>query len=171
MLRLARTAALVATLALPTAALADDAPTASGTVTNIHANRKFGVGFGSGVWASGISAKLFLHDRFAVQAVAGWGWGWGGYNLGADAMLQMPQIWGNGDFGLNWEAGGGAFVAAWGGIGVNAVAGLSLQYKPVPLEFTADIRPTLLIGDFGSYWGRSSGPFDINFGAAARYYF
>ena len=175
MLRLARNAALLATLAVPAAALADDdgstSQAASSGLTNIHASKKFGLGLGGGAYSYGATGKVFLGSGMAAQAFVGLGWG--GFNVGADALYEGKQLWGNGDFGLNWEAGAGAFVSTWGGIGVNAVVGLSLQFRPFPVELTADIRPTFLVGDWGYYRSSPFGavPFDINYGGAVRYYF
>lgn len=174
MLRLARNTALVTALALPTVALAEgDAPAVeSSGVTNIHASKKFGLGFGGGAYTYGVTGKLFLGNSLAAQAFVGLGWG--SINVGADVMYQGKQIWGNSDFGLNWEAGAGAFaMPGWGSyFGINAVVGLSLQYRPIPVELTADIRPTFLIGDWAVYRpGWSNSPIDFNGGGAIRYYF
>jgi hypothetical protein len=177
MLRLARNAALVATLALPAAALADDAPTASassaGGVTNIHSSKSLGVGFGAGAFVSGITAKKFLGDNMAVQGFLGTWFGYS-WNVGADVMYQGKQLWGNSEFGLNWEAGVGAGAYLWSGayagysgveVAVNGVIGLSLQYRPIPVEITADIRPTFFIGS------NMPGFNPFNGGGAVRYYF
>ena len=175
MLRLARNAAVLAALALPAAALADgdgDAPAveSSAGVTNIHASKKFGLGFGGGAYSSGLTGKVFLGNSLAVQAFASFGWYWG-FDVGADVMYQGKQIWTNGDFGLNWEAGAGAFIAPGYGaaIGVNGVVGLSLQYRPLPVEVTADIRPTFTFGSWNAWTGYS--PFYVSGGGAIRYYF
>lgn len=169
--RLALTTALLAALVIPGTALADDefdAPSIPG-VTNIHAKKKFGLGLGGGAYGGGATGKLFLGNTIAVQAFLNTGWF--GFNLGADALYQGKQLWTNGDLALNWEAGAGAFVSTWGGIGVNAVVGLSLQYKPVPLEFTTDFRPTFLVGNWSGYRYGAFGPIDYNYGGAVRYYF
>jgi len=172
-IRIARNAALLATLALPTAALADgEAPAASSSgVTNIHASKKLGFGLGGGAYNYGLTGKVFLGDSMAAQAFLGWGWG--GINIGADALYQGKQLWTNGDFGLNWEAGAGAFISpGWGAaFGVNAVVGLSLQYRPVPVEITADIRPTFLLGNWGGWGNWGGSPLWFSGGGAIRYYF
>ena len=175
MLRLARNTALVAALALPSVALADgDAPSVSSSgATNIHAGKALGVGLGSGAFVSGITAKKFLGDTLAVQGFLGTWFGYS-WNVGADVMYQGKQIWTNGDLGLNWEAGVGAGAYVWTGvyggysgteIALNGVVGLSLQYKPVPVELTADIRPTFFIGN------NMPGFYPFNAGGAIRYYF
>ena len=177
MLRLARHVVLASALAFPVVALADgedstdnSASTASAGVTNIHANKKFGLGFGGGAYSSGITGKVFLNNTLAVQAFASFGWYWG-LEVGADVMYQGKQLWTNGDLGLNWEAGAGAFIAPGFGaaVGVNGVVGLSLQYRPIPVELTADIRPTLSFGSWSAWAGYS--PFYVSGGGAIRYYF
>jgi hypothetical protein len=141
----------------------------SADVTNIHASRKFGLGLGTG-----ISAKYFLNNTLAVQGFAGFYFGLS-TNLGVDVMYQGKQLWTNGDLSLNWEAGGGAGVWLWNAglygaasVSICGVAGLSLQYRPIPLELTADIRPTFVFGNFGGF---GFAPFRMDFGGAIRYYF
>ena len=152
-----------------------DAPAAtegeSQSSTNMHAYRKFGLGLGSGV-TTGITGKYFLNEGLAIQANLGLYFGFSTI-IGADAMYQGKQLWTNGDFGLNWEAGAGASLWVWnaglygfGSLAVNGVIGLSLQYKKIPLELTADIRPTFVFGTFTAF-----SPFQINGGGALRYYF
>jgi hypothetical protein len=172
-----RTASLLLSLAAPAVATATevtDEPTTAATapagVTNIHASKKFGLGFGGGAYSSGVTGKVFLGNTLAVQAFASLGWVWG-FQVGADVLYQGKQLWTNGDLALNWEAGAGAFIAPGYGaaVGVNGVAGLSLQYRPVPVELTVDVRPTLSFGSWSAWAGYS--PFYVSGGGAVRYYF
>lgn len=149
------------------------APAETGVVTNSHASRGLGVGLGGGS-VSGLSAKYFLNNTFAVQGFAGFYFGLASI-LGADAMYQFKSLWSNSDFNLNWEAGAGASSYIWNGglyggatVSLNGVVGLSLQYRPVPLELTTDVRPTFILGDFS---GSGFAPFQIYYGGALRYYF
>lgn len=130
-------------LALPSLAHAGAAHRRSGTV---------GVGLGGGTTGAGLSAKVFLSDASAVQAVAGpWGgWGGGGIGLNGDYLLEMPTIV-EGDMAeLAWNIGAGAGVGIFSrtatlGAGVSGVAGLELAFKPAPIDLVVEYRPTIWV--------------------------
>jgi hypothetical protein len=143
MKRLALLLAPLALLALPSLAHAGASHRRAGTA---------GVGLGGGTTGAGLSAKVFLSDASAVQAVAGpWGsWGNGGLGLSADHLYEMPTI-AEGDaaeLAWNWGAGAGVGIfseTATLGVGVSAVAGLEVAFKPVPLDLVVEYRPTLAV--------------------------
>lgn len=111
-----------------------------------------GVGLGGGTTGAGLSAKVFLSDASAVQAVAGpWGgWGNGGLGLSADYLYEMPTIVEGEAAELAWNVGAGAGVGIFSktstlGVGVSGVAGLEVAFKPVPLDLVIEYRPTLSV--------------------------
>lgn len=159
--------------------------------TNMHTSKTFGLGVGAGGIAAGLSGKLFLGDRFAVQANVGWlplfflprGMDMpfsthldGIFVAGMDGIFLGKQLVSFGFLALNWEAGTGASWlvayaqeegASW--LYANAIVGLSLQLRPIPMEFTFDIRP-------GGLFRLTPGTeerrhFAVLFGTALRYYF
>lgn len=127
---------------------------------------KFGLGLGGSNLANGISGKLYLANDFAVQANVGWWRGWGA-SIGADAIWEMPQLWTNGDLSLNWNLGAGAGLGFYNSTGINVagVGGLGLQISKIPLELTAEIRPTFYLGNelWSGFW--------FSGGGAIRYFF
>lgn len=163
--------ALVGLSAAPAFADSSDS-VASGPVTNIHTSRKFGIGVGGGSFAYGVSGKLFLGNQTAVQASVGSYW-LAGLAVGVDGLFLGNQIWTNGDLSLNWEAGAGADAllgTGWGSamFGAHGLAGLSLQFRPFPLEITTDVRPGFFFVD-SAFAGLSG--FTFFYGGAVRYYF
>jgi hypothetical protein len=134
--------------ALPSLANAGASHRRSGTV---------GVGLGGGTTGAGLSAKVFLSDASAVQAVAGpWGgWGNGGLGLSADYLYEMPTIVEGDVAELAWNVGAGAGVGIYSqsatlGVAVAGVAGLEVAFKPAPLDLVIEYRPTLsVIPDVG----------------------
>jgi hypothetical protein len=150
--------------------LSSVARAASTTDTNLFAQSgRFGLGLGSGTFATGATAKFYLADKLALQGILGLGYGWGfGANINVDVVYEMPKIWGNDVLSINWHIGGGGALALYRGsstgIGIEAVGGPSLQLAKVPLEFVVDLRPTFY---FGSGWNT----FYPGAGSSVRYFF
>jgi hypothetical protein len=154
----------LALLALPMAARAQE--------TSLFAQPgRIGLGLGATDLATGVSGKFFLTHRVALQGIVGFWYGYGrdaGLNIGLDAIVEMPKLWSNDVASLNWNAGGGATFAlfgpgAWGGF--QAIGGLGLQLRPVPLEFVLELRPTFLFGEPPGV------DFFFGVGAAIRFFF
>jgi hypothetical protein len=158
-------------LTLASVAQADESTSYSATPFG-RAGR-FGLGVGTGTLTTGVTGKVYLNDRVAIQALVGLGYGFSagtGVDLNVDGIYEMPKIWGNNVISINWQLGGGAafgFYSGVGhgtGIGIEAIGGAGLQLLRVPLEFVLDIRPTVL---FGSGYNT----FYFGAGASARYFF
>ncbi|MBL8614075.1 MAG: hypothetical protein JNM72_00555 [Deltaproteobacteria bacterium] len=140
--RMARAAAALAALCFSLAA----APA--------HAGRTVGVGLGSSTLSSGVSVKWQAKGGGGMQLVAGpFGNGlyYNGYgnSLGVnlDGLRDMGEIGNLGPIGVGWSLGGGGGVAVGGTLAAAAagVAGLNFELEPVPLEFSLEYRPTLII--------------------------
>jgi hypothetical protein len=142
-------------------------PGVANATTNLLAkDHRIGIGLGGGTFTSGLSGKLFLGERLSAQATAGTWWGYG-LAANAEVLVEMPQITQASVLGLNWYvgAGAGAVVGTSLALAVNGVAGLSAQLTKIPLEITAEFRPTFIVADGwgGFMWGGGGG--------AVRYYF
>ena len=119
-----------------------------------HAGRTVGVGLGSSTLSSGVSVKWQAKGGGGMQLVAGpFGNGlfYGGYgnSLGVnlDGLRDMGQIGNLGPISVGWSLGGGGGVGVGGTLAAAAagVAGLNFELEPVPLEFSIEYRPTLII--------------------------
>lgn len=142
--RLARAAAALTALTLSLAA----APA--------HAGRTVGVGLGSSTLSSGVSVKWQAKGGGGMQLVAG-AYGNGlyyngyGYNnsigVSLDGLRDMGEIGNLGPIGVGWSLGGGGGIGVGGTLAAAAagVAGLNFELQPVPLEFSIEYRPTLII--------------------------
>lgn len=140
--RLARAAAALAALTLSLGA----APAQAG--------RTVGVGLGSSTLSSGVSVKWQAKGGGGMQLVAG-PFGNGLYyndyanSLGVnlDGLKNMGEIGNLGPIGVSWSLGGGGGVGVGGTLAAAAagVAGLNFELQPVPLEFSIEYRPTLII--------------------------
>lgn len=135
--------ALLALLAFPAVAHAGASHRRSGTT---------GIGLGAGTSGAGLSAKMFLSDASAAQAVVGpWGvWGSGGLGLSADYLYEMPTIVEGDVAELAWNMGAGAGLGIYSstalpGVAVSGVAGLEVAFKPAPLDLVVEYRPTLSV--------------------------
>ena len=132
---------------------------------------RLGIGLGNG-WASGLSGKLGLADRLAVQLTAGtYGLGHGagdGFSVGADLLVEMPALWRHPAVELAWSvgAGGGLALVDGGdpGIGAQGVLGLEFLFVPAPIDIVLELRPRLLVSPVSDFE-----PFD--FGGHVRFYF
>lgn len=118
-----------------------------------HAGRTVGVGLGSSTLSSGVSLKWQAKGGGAMQLVAGpFGNGlyaWDntlGVNL--DGLKDMGEIGNLGPVGVGWSLGGGGGVGVGGNTLAAAAAGvvgLNFALQPVPLEFSVEYRPTLMV--------------------------
>ena len=170
----------LALLLIPSAAHADGGGTLGPAIggeagTSIFAQSgRFGLGFGGSNFASGISGKLFLGSALALQGSVGFGYYYGGLDADLDILIEMPRLYSNQYFAINWNFGAGAMLGLGGfgtGIGIEGIAGLSFQLRPYPIELTIEVRPALAFGDWGHYWGGFGGGFDIFEGGAVRWFF
>lgn len=134
---------------------------------------KVGAGFGGSNYANGLTGKLYLADAFAVQGSVGFvpGWGSGGLSLAVDAVIEMPALHVQPEFGVNWNFGAGGSLFTNGlGLGAQGLAGLRLWLNQFPLEFVVELRPTLwLTGDWD--WVPGFSRLWISGGASARWFF
>jgi hypothetical protein len=133
---------------------------------------KVGVGIRAG-WPTGVSAKYFFSDSWAVEAI-----GTGRYRgIGLTFLLEKHKPLGE-DF--NWYFGGGLHGTFYSGQyyngphkkyydedtfswGLDGVGGLEYVFSNIPISISADIKPAIEI-NYGPYF---------NFGSAAtvRYVF
>lgn len=130
-----------------------------------------GVGLSAGSVLSGLSAKLYVGEDFALQLCAGV-FRNSGFGLGADAILEARPKWaplqqrlffggGVGGAGISYTAGSDSATL----IALSAVIEVGWQMQEVPLEFVIDARPTWIIGD------ALAGAQVVSGGAAIRWYF
>lgn len=129
---------------------------------------RFGLGLGGTNLTSGISGKLYLGQRTALQAVAGTWWTWG-FSVAADYLWEQPNLVTHEAFTLHWYIGAGPTIALGNadfGLAGQAVGGLSFQLREFPLEITGEIRPTVAFVGHGGFTG-----FYFGSGGAIRYFF
>lgn len=144
--------ATLATLALaPMFCLAFAVPAYAG---DIGKSKKLGVGVGGGTHVSGVTAKKYLSETTAVQAFAGNLQG-AGLSVGADYIMEMPDLaaWAPGR--LFWGVGAGAGLVLYSinnnsgiSVGISGVLQLGWHFNEFPLELITDWRPTFYVGDF-----------------------
>jgi len=159
---------------------ADSAPHQIVLADPIRGAGHWGIGFGGGLWVSGISAKYFFSKGVAIQGVLG-GFGWNrcyraycyGYGFGVDAdlLFELPTIARAGDvMDLNWSAGPGVLlgIANPVAVGVNGEIGLEFDFIPVPIDIVVEYKPALMFGNGVPHgvWFDATG-----FGSHIRIYF
>jgi hypothetical protein len=124
----------------------------------------FGLGLGGGTLSNGLTAKYYLGEDDAVQAVFGFS-GWG-FSLGADYVHEFAPLYKHPRGELFWGVGGGAGAVFYDvGIdsatvfGLSAVIELGWHFKSIPLEIVTDWRPTYFVGDYigGFYFAGGGG--------------
>lgn len=160
---------------LAVAALAAASPaTAQDEITNKGAGLlaetgRFGLGLGGSTLTSGVTGKLYLSGAFAAQATVGW-WGGAGLSGGVDIIVERAFVK-EPDFSIQGYLGGGVALGLFS-VGNNAtvagvagVGGVGLHLDAIPIELTAELRPTLVVGN--SVFSR----FYFGGGGAVRYYF
>jgi hypothetical protein len=134
------------------------------SASDIGGEERFGIGLGGGTLSNGLTAKYYLDESSAVQAVLGIS-GWG-FSLGADYVFEFDPVYKHKSGELFWGVGGGAGAVFYDvGIdsatvfGVSAVIELGWHFKSIPLEIVTDWRPTYFVGDFigGFYVGGGGG--------------
>lgn len=112
---------------------------------------------------------MYLTNDLAVQGAVGFS-GWG-MNIGIDGLKTMgPPI--DIPVGLLWwgiGAGASAVLYRVGGYSATIVGGsvfgeVGWHFRTFPLEVTASVRPTFLVGDY-------IGGFHFDSGGAVRWYF
>lgn len=124
----------------------------------------FGLGLGGGTMVSGLSAKYYMGNSSAIQAVIGGsGWGFGAsVDYAQDIVTLARTSWGK----FNLYAGaGGAFHAYNVGadqsavFGAAGIVGLNLHFTEIPLELATEWRPAYTFGDYvgGLYLGGAGG--------------
>lgn len=129
---------------------------------------RFGLGLGGTNLVSGLTGKLFIAPPVALQATVGFWYGYGRYSgldIALDGIVEMPSFYSNGSVNLNWNLGGGATIVVGSPFlgGIQGIAGLGLQIKPVPIEVVLELRPTFLFPQAGYFY--------FGGGAAIRYFF
>ncbi len=128
---------------------------------------QLGVGLAGGWYTGGVTVKTAFTEAFAGAATLGSWWGYG-LSLSADALWEQPPLAQNDTASLDWYAGIGPLLALGDGlaaVGADAIAGLEARFKPIPLELTLDIRPTVLFGSTHFGYFRLAGQ------GAIRYWF
>lgn len=117
--------------------------------TKYKASAGLAIDFGTGVTLVGPSAKYFFDTRQAGLAELIFGSGYTGFTL----LYQY-----HGDIsaqdGLKWFAGAGpSFTFIGGGTNFSArpIVGLDYKIATIPLNFSFDWRPDILISDDGGF--------------------
>jgi len=139
-----------------------------------------GLRFGSGYYdLVSASYKTFISDPAAIELNAGFrsygiiGYNW--FNMSVAGSYQHHFDIAPVD-GLKWFVGGGAIASFSSssssdyrgfGLGIFAAGGVDYKFANIPLNLTADIRPTIGIIEPFDYYDR----FFFNGGFAARYTF
>lgn len=146
-------------------------------------SRSVGLRFGSGYydWVAA-SYKTFISQPAALEfnvgfsststALLGTDWGWTTLSLSAAYQHHFPISKVD---GLKWFIGGGASLynsfSDWDGykgvgVGIFPTGGADYKFAKIPLNVTADVRPTVYIDNLDQ-----NGSFFPSFGASARYTF
>jgi hypothetical protein len=161
------------------------APTSAGAQMEtepIGEGENIGVGLGTGTYTSGLTGKAYLDEQAALQLFLGslgafgrYGCGFGcGFAISGDYVGEFDDLLEEVEAGeLFLGVGGGGFVYDWNGFGagVNGVFEVGWHFREVPVELIIDVRP-LLGFDTGSFRTFNDEIFfDIDGGAAVRYYF
>ncbi len=152
---------------------------ASDEVSPPISQRVFGIGLGNaGYYADGLTAKLNLGPKFALQAFAGLGWG--GLGLDVDALVQPGTFVTTSAGTLNWAVGGGVGFDSYADFGysytevpVAAIFEVNWHFRKwIPVELTVGIRAgwTLAMSNVVDTTYSNSG-FLLTGGGAARWYF
>ena len=120
---------------------------------SIGASKSLGIGLGGGTSTSGLTAKYYLGKTTALQGFVGLHAG-NGTSLGADYIMEFPDLAAGSAGRLFWGAGLGAGLLLYSvgnnsgaHIGVSGVVELGWHFASFPLELIADWRPTFWIGD------------------------
>lgn len=127
----------------------------------------FGLGLGGGLGPVGISAKYFMSDKHALQGMAGTYARGGGLGLGADYLFEGPAIVTGEVAELGWNVGAGPQLYLFGGtlgLAATGVAGLEVNFQPVPIDIVLEYRP-------GVYIIPGVAADLVNFSGHVRYYF
>jgi len=108
---------------------------------------KFGIGIGSGPMTRvGLSFKRYLNED-SIQATFGChGWSCRGIGLSVDYLFELPAIAEGRAVSLDWHAGVGPGIGAFGGdfaLAGSGALGLQGNLKPIPLDLAIEWRPTL----------------------------
>ena len=105
---------------------------------------------------SGITGKLFLNEKDALEGIANFGFNDGGvdyFTLTAlyerhATVFNVPE--------LNGFYGAGAGIAVYGdgfGIGIDAIAGLEYTFPEIPINVSIDVKPYLnVVPEVGLYF-------------------
>ena len=106
----------------------------------------FGLGIGGGTYNSGLSLKYYTTGSQALQGVVGFNLrrDWIGLNL--DYLFEMPALATGSVVELGWNLGPGVAVGIsdYGvGAAVAGVAGLELNFNPIPIDLVLEWRPSL----------------------------
>ena len=144
----------------------------AGGSSKIGRSLRTGAGFGASALTYGVTGKLYLTDSDALQGVVGNYWS-NGIAFSADYVRhiaklgQAPVL---GEFYAYLGAGGNAVLYDNGvnsttAFGVSGVVGVAWHLGILPVELTAEWRPTFLIGDY------IGGPHLEGGGGAVRWYF
>jgi hypothetical protein len=146
--------------------------------SEVGAAKKVGLGLGDGTVNSGIAGKLFLSDKLALQGVVGQYFGYG-LGLDVDAVQQLGTLAKNDAGELVWGAGGGVGLATWDNVigyegssslSVSGVGQLAWRFNAVPVEVTAEWRPSFFVSSVPGF-SSDSQLYLFGTGGAVRWFF
>ncbi len=152
-------------------------PPYSGTYDRLG---KSGIGLGLEASDFGLlgTVKFNLPASFALQVGLGFGYWLLGFVANADLLYEFPRFLSTRQLGMNWYLGAGATIGLDSLAGIASVfygggqilGGVALQLHTLPLEFTAELRPTIL-GLTTSADDVHSVEWYLGAGVAARFFF
>lgn len=162
MIRLTIVMALAVAVALPAAAQERErAP--------LQEAGRFGAGLGTTTLITGVNAKYYIANRQSLIANFGsWrGLDFDAFAVGLDYAFEYEPFLRTSPLTLHPYVGASGNIAFFEGgvLGAQVFGGLALQFRDIPLEVTADIRPAVTFGE------PARDLFTLGGGVSARWFF
>jgi hypothetical protein len=126
---------------------------ANAQASEVGTSKKLGLGLGDSAVNSGLAGKLFLSDKLALQGVVGQYFGYG-FGADVDAVQELGSLFKHEAGELVWGAGGGVGLTTWdtvigyegaSSLSISGVGQLAWRFNALPLEVTAEWRPTFFL--------------------------
>lgn len=119
---------------------------------------RVGVGVGGGTIGGGVSVKTFIDETMALQFLAAartYDYGTGAVGwlaASADLLFEMPAFAETEPMDIAWSVGPGVALGVATGksstsstVAISGVAGIEFLFKPVPIDFVLEARPTIVV--------------------------